>query len=70
MSAQLLSLRQVIADQWSGRPCTLDGQPAKITGRLQTFATVSCLTPYGPAVEFAWETVQRVMVSGGEFSSK
>ncbi len=47
---------------------TLDGKPAKITGRLNDFATVSELN--GPVrVEFAWPTVRRIVARDGKFRS-
>lgn len=50
-----------IAEQYTGKECTLDGQPAKIVGRLNAYATVAPLDDKHPAVEFAWPTVKRVM---------
>ena len=68
-SAQDAVTRGQIANQHTGARCTLDSKPATISGRLNQFATVSIL-PDGPAVEFAWETVSRVMgLRGGEFKS-
>lgn len=48
---------------------TLDGKPAKISGARQQFAVVATLNPDGPAVEFAWTTVARVVANGGQFHS-
>jgi hypothetical protein len=46
---------------------TLDGMPAKVTGTRLDFAIVRSKVQ---AVEFAWATVERVIVNrGGAFSS-
>lgn len=58
-----------MANTWSGKECTLDGKPARITGRLNEFATVATI-PDGPSVEFSWQTVDRIMTfSRGQFAS-
>ena len=48
---------------------TLDGWPAVVTGYMNDYATVRTID--GPLyVEFAWETVERVMSArNGEFKS-
>lgn len=46
---------------------TLDGQPAKICGTRNEFATVRMGT--GLAVEFAWATVALIVSRGGAFKS-
>jgi hypothetical protein len=53
--------KQQIADFWAGSSCFLDGKPARVTGRRNDFATVQTLDAKGPSVEFAWETVERIM---------
>jgi hypothetical protein len=60
--------RQAIADRWTGERCTLNGLPAKITGRLLKFGFVS---PFDDnyAAEFPWETIDRVMAKGGKFTA-
>lgn len=66
MAVETLSLRQVLADRWTGARCTLNGKPAVIRGRLLPFASVAYLnTPV--SVEYTWETVNRVMLRGGNF---
>lgn len=63
--------------KWIGSECSLDGFPATVVGRMEPFATIRSLdyasTPTsvrGKAVEFAWETVDRIMTEkGGEFHS-
>jgi hypothetical protein len=55
------------ADRWAGEECTLDGKPARIQGRKNDFATVAALD--GPAYEWAWETVDRIMRGGKNFKS-
>ena len=62
--------KQQIADKYAGQPCTLNGKPAKIMGRLEPFALVGQL-PQGLAVEFAWETVDYVMTErDGAFNTQ
>lgn len=54
--------------RYVGAACTLDGRPATISGRRNAFATVAELD--GPlALEWAWETVARIMDAGGAFKS-
>lgn len=48
---------------------TLDGKPATIRGVRNQFATVATVAVDGPAVEFAWTTVARVVANGGAFRS-
>lgn len=48
---------------------TLDGKPAKISGARQEFATVATIATDGPAVQFSWEAVSRVVAAGGAFKS-
>ena len=50
-----------LAERWAGEACTINGEPARITGRLEAFATVATLDPDGPAVPYSWHTVARVM---------
>jgi hypothetical protein len=48
---------------------TLDGRPAKVCGARGTSATVAQV-PDGPACEFAWATVARVVAQhDGRFTS-
>lgn len=47
---------------------TLDGARAVVSGWRNDFATVTAL-PDGPNVEFAWETVARVLNRDGAFKS-
>ena len=54
------SIRQAIADQWTGKACYLDGAPAIIAGRLLPFAKVATLDGKR-SLEWAWHTVNRVM---------
>ena len=61
--------RQELANQWAGGACTLDGEPARVTGRLNRFATVKTIDPSGPIVEFSWEAVDRMMQVGWYFHS-
>jgi hypothetical protein len=48
---------------------TLDGKPAKISGTRQQFATVATIDPNGPAVEFSWPAVARIVATGGKFKA-
>jgi hypothetical protein len=50
----------------SSPPITLDGQPASINGATRTLAT---LRSQHQSVEFAWETVQRIIAIDGAFWS-
>ena len=61
--------RAAIAEEWTAQPCTLNGKPAKITGRLNEFATVGALQGW-MASEFSWEAVARIMAKGGNFTTK
>jgi hypothetical protein len=45
---------------------TLDGKPARITGRRGVLATVA---GGGLAVELAWPAVAAIVEQGGEFTS-
>jgi len=49
--------------------CTLDGKPALIGGRLNKFATVGHIDGL-LAVEWSWETAQRIMNNDQKFSTK
>lgn len=52
------------------RPVTLDGKRAMVTGYKNRFATVRAFgSGNGGPVEFAWETVERVVANGGDFRS-
>jgi hypothetical protein len=56
-----------LANKWAGTPCTLDGVPARISGRLDVRATI--LTEYR-AISWAWRDVDIVMrYGGGRFTS-
>lgn len=60
--------KKLIAAQYAGKPCTLNGQPAKIMGAMNDHATVATLDPTGSKVEFAWKTVENIMKNkNGEF---
>jgi len=58
---------QDIANDYAGHICTINGEPGKVTGRLNRFATVGSFCGTYQA-EFAWSTVERIMRDGyGEF---
>jgi hypothetical protein len=49
------------------QPCTLDGLPARVVGRLNQFAMVRQLVePYHEG-EWSWSTVEHVLNKGGAF---
>lgn len=50
------------------QPVTLNGKRAVIGGIRNRFATVAQL-PDGERVEYAWETVERIVKDGGNFKS-
>lgn len=56
---------QALKDRLAGQACTIQGWPAKIVGRLASFATVAALDPQGPTVEYAWETAARIIDEKG-----
>lgn len=65
----LAAVEQLVGQSYVGVPCTLDGHPATITGRLERFGTVAML-PHGARYEYAWATIARVMQhNGGRFKS-
>ena len=56
-----------LANKWSGTPCTLDGVPARISGRLDVMATI--LTKHR-AISWSWRDVDIIMrYRGGRFTS-
>lgn len=57
-----------MANKYAGCVCTLDGKPAKISGRLLPFARVAQIAS-ALEVEFSWVVVDRIMREGGEFRS-
>jgi hypothetical protein len=52
---------------------TLDGQPAKLAGRLFAYGTVWSMTDGDTAtmqaVDFSWPTIQPVIATGDHFRS-
>jgi len=52
---------------------TLDGQPAKLAGRLFAYGTVWSMTDGDTAtmqaVDFSWSTIQPVIATGDHFRS-
>jgi hypothetical protein len=48
---------------------TLNGKPAQVTGIRNDFAMVRSLRGEVAPVEFSWQTVERVVMSGGNFKS-
>ena len=50
-----------IADAWAGESCTINGHPAKVTGRLLRVATVVALDASGIQADYSWPTVAHRM---------
>ena len=70
--SDMKTARQVLADKWSGRSCTLESRPARILGRLLNYAIIVPVCGTGAeddmiGVEFAWNTVDRIMSRDGAF---
>ena len=59
---------ELLANQWTGKACELDGQPARIVGRLLPFAKIAPDNPNLSSVEYSWETVNRIMRTTQAFS--
>jgi len=59
--------RKRIANKYAGKRCTLNGQAATVTGRLNRFAKVVRLQDTELGTEWSWETVERIMEKGGKF---
>ncbi len=64
--AKTLTSKRAIADQYAGDDCTLNGEPARILGRLLPFARIRSDSQ---EVEYAWETVALVMTTSRAFRS-
>lgn len=47
---------------------TLDGEPAKITGRMEDYATISAL-PDGPSYQWSWDSALQIVRNCGNFKS-
>lgn len=60
---------QEIKDKWAGQECFLNGEKAKVTGRLLQFGRISPLNPEIGSVEFCWETIDRIMKKDKKFNS-
>ncbi len=58
-----------LQEKYTGKTCTLDGHAAKITGRVNQFATITPLNPKLGIVEFSWQAVERIMSKDGKFKS-
>ena len=70
MNANNDPIQKEIAKQFTGESCYLDGAPAKVTGRLNAFATIAPLNPALPSVEYSWHTVNRIMRKDRYFTAK
>lgn len=60
----IAAVERLAGQSYAGCVCTLDGQRARVIGRLDSFGTVAIL-PNGPSHEYAWSTIARVMQHGG-----
>lgn len=52
---------------YCGMDCTLDGEPAVISGSRNDYAAVAMLSGRVNA-EYSWDTVARIMKVGGGFT--
>lgn len=58
---------QDVKNRWTGAACTLNGEPAIISGRLHVFAVIRTLD--GRMVgHWSWLAVERIMQNGGDFT--
>lgn len=57
-----------IANKFTGMLCTINGEKAKVCGRLNGFATVASLES-GLHAEFAWQTVEKIMLTHKKFKA-
>ena len=60
-------IRRILADKYTGQRCQLDGQEARIVGRLNDFATIATLDGTDIHGEWSWEAVDRIMSTTKEF---
>lgn len=58
---------QLCRDSFAVGACTLDGQPATVRAWGRPFAVVAADDEGGPAYQWSWEAVLRVMAAGGRF---
>lgn len=58
---------QRIADKWAGESCLLNGELAKVVGRVNGFATISPLDPEIGTASYSWHTVDRIMNDDRKF---
>ena len=57
--------------RWTGAACTLNGQPARVSGRLYYVAIVEALDVAGGAMQLSWHRVNQMMLlAGGRFYGK
>ncbi len=63
-----LVTEKLLADLLSGQDCTLDGQPARICGRLNNVATIVDYRNH-KSVDFSWSATERIMLRDGNFKS-
>lgn len=64
-----LDERAALVEDARANGCTLDGQPAVVSGYMGEFASVRFKSGRGGTVEFAWPTVARILSSHRNFQS-
>lgn len=69
MSATVESLQRINRHALVLQRVTLNGKPAQVTGIREEFAMVRSLRGECAAAQFDWQTVERVVMSGGNFKS-
>ena len=56
--------------EFCGKPVTLNGKPAVISGAWRPFALVRTLHDGGlTCAEYAWETAAKIIMHGGNFKA-
>jgi hypothetical protein len=61
--------REALVEDARANGCTLDGEPAYVSGSRLDFARVHRKDGRGGNVEFAWATVQRILSTHRNFQS-
>jgi hypothetical protein len=60
-----------LAAKWTGAPCTLNSQPARIMGRLYHVALVCAIDKSAGELECSWHEVNQMMLlAKGNFFGK
>ena len=63
--------KQEIANRWVGEDCALNGNPARISGRLLPYGIIGMThgRGYRESAEFCWQTVDRIMKTTKTFKT-